>query len=69
MKYTSAMKKGYSRNNLQQRKKIISDGYTNTTSYLYRNMLGVRTSETHSAAPHVPLFSAYHILISLMICY
>ena len=69
MKYTSAMKEGYSRNNLQQRKKIISDGYTNTTSYLYRNMLGVRTSETHSAAPRVPLFSAYCISMSLMIYY
>ena len=28
MKYTSAMKEGYSRNNLQQRKKIVSDVYT-----------------------------------------
>ena len=70
MKYTSAMKEGYSRNNLQQRKKLYQmDTQRNTTSYSYRNMLGVRTSETHSAAPHVPLFSTYCILTSLMICY
>ena len=70
MKYTSAMKEGYSRNNLQQRKKLYQM-YTqrNTTSYSYRNMLDVRTSETHLAAPHVPLFSVYHILTSLMIYY
>ena len=35
MKYTSAMKKGYSRNNLQQRKKIISDGYTKKHNIIF----------------------------------
>ena len=29
----------------------------------------VRTSVTHSAAPHVPLFCSYHILMSPVIYY